>query len=203
MAFHADGNRAAVGLIYNLENLQGPVDAGDRHDAWYDLKMQDQVVLLGTYEESRGFERALDAAPYWKGGRMGWQAPANVSDETEAPDTWPTNVENVERMTVEEAAVEGKPQSASVLAAIIVPTVLGALFIACACWYGYCHCTRNKLDDELESFLHSLHELRHKLQVYHILTVDENTLFTRACRFQNIVSNSLNPPPPLFPPSLS
>jgi len=58
--------------------------------------MQDQVVLLGTYEESRGFERALDAAPYWKGGRMCWQAPANVSDENEAPDTWPTSVENVE-----------------------------------------------------------------------------------------------------------
>jgi len=28
VAFHADGNRAAVGLIYNLENLQGPVVRG-------------------------------------------------------------------------------------------------------------------------------------------------------------------------------
>ena len=134
---------------------------------------------------------------------MCWQAPANVSAETEAPDSWPTSVENVERKTVEEAAAERKPQSAPVLAAIIVPTMLGALFVACACWYGYCHCTRNKLDDELESFLHSHHELRHKLQVCHILTVDENTLFTHACRSQNIVSNSPNPPPPLFPPSLS
>jgi len=33
------GDRAALVLTYNLENLQGPVDTGDRRDAWNDFKI--------------------------------------------------------------------------------------------------------------------------------------------------------------------
>jgi len=63
VAFRADGDRAALGLTCNLENLQGPVDTGDGRDAWNDFKMQDYIAPLGTYEETRGFERAIDAMP--------------------------------------------------------------------------------------------------------------------------------------------
>jgi len=162
VAFHTNGERAALGLTYNLENLQGPVGAGDGRDAWNDLKMQDHIVLLGTYEQSRGFERAIGAVPYWKGGRMDWDAPPDDFADAKVPDTAPTIVE---RVTIQKGVVETKWWSASALASVVVPTVLGVLVMVCSGWYGYRRCTGTKRDEEIESFVLSLYELRDKLQI--------------------------------------
>jgi len=197
VAFRADGERAALGLTYNLENLQGPVDAVDGRDAWNDLKMQDNIVLLGTYEQSRGFERAIGAVPYWKGGRMGWDAPPGDFADAKIPDTAPTIVE---RVTVQKWVVETKSWSVSALASVVVPTVIGVLVMVCSGWYGYRHCTSTKHDEENESFVLSLHELRDKLQVWHshvVITRSNHTCHSRtSLRISG--SNHEAPPPSLF-----
>jgi len=202
VAFRANGDRAALGLTYNLENLQGPVDTGDRRDAWNDFKMQDHIVLLGTYEGSRGFERAIGAVPYWKGGRMGWDVPPNDFDDARISDT-PLTI--VERVTVQEVVVQNKVLSVSALANIVVPTVLGVLMVVCTVWYGYRHCTGTKRDDEIESFIRNVHELRDKLQVCrsHVVVMKKRLLSTHA-HLQKTLDLTIRPPPlpslPIRPP---
>jgi len=155
-------------------------------------------VLLGTYEESCGFERAIDAVPYWKDGRMGWDAPPDGFDDARIPDT-PLTI--VERVTVQEVVVENKSLLVSALASIVVPTVLGVLMVVCSVWYGYRHCTGTKRDDEIESFVRNLNELRDKLQVCrsHVLIMKKRLLSTHA-HLQKTLDLTISPLPfPLCP----
>ena len=68
VSFDANGERAPLGLTYNLENIQGPALSGitdtlTQDATWQDFKFEDHVVLLGAYEERSGFVRASAAVP--------------------------------------------------------------------------------------------------------------------------------------------
>jgi len=152
VSFDADGERASLGLTYSLENIQGATQ-------------HDHVSHLGTYEESRGFKREIGALPYWKGGRMGWDAPVDGFEDVQPP-ALPTIID---RVTIQKVLVEKKAWSASALITIMVPTIVGVLVSVWCCWYGHRHCTKITLDDEQESFNLSVRDLRQTLQVCHTI----------------------------------
>ena len=62
VSFDEKGERDSIGLVYSLENLQGPSNSSAQasasrhaHPSWEGAASEDQWVILGTYEESRGY----------------------------------------------------------------------------------------------------------------------------------------------------
>ncbi len=157
VSFDEKGERDALGLVYTLENLQGPtLPASDAaasrrtDESWEGFVFADHWRVLGTFEESRGFEAAEGVVPYWPGGLQSWSAPPDrFNDEAPAP-----------QPVIKEVYVKGGFN----WVAVSVPVGVCVLLLLFVSYWLWRH-TKMKMDQDEESMRLSTKQLR---QILHI-----------------------------------
>jgi len=128
--------------------------------------MKENFVTLGTYEDSRGFERDAQVVPYWPGGLRSWTAPLDGFQDPGPP------------IIVQEVIAGNKFGTVQMLITIGVVAVL--LFLAGLWVWKY---RTLKLDAEEESMRQSTDELREMLQMTkehgYVLSTEANVAWGR------------------------
>ena len=168
LSVSCQGERDTFGLVYTLENLQGPelpAEAARRteDESREGFDFASHWRVLGTYEESRGFEAAEGVVPYWPGGLRGWEAPHDRFNDEDPPAAAPEPVVKevyVERETVVEGGLNG-----TLAVAVAVPVGVCFLLLLLVSYRLWRHTKKMKLDQDEESMRVSTQQLRQILQI--------------------------------------
>mgnify|MGYP001202752906 CR=1 FL=1 len=130
VSFNKYGERDSFGITYVLENAQAPPVAGaSRRGADEEqFLLKDYWVNLGTYEDSRGFERSEGATPYWPGGLRSWVAPPDRVNMPEGEGIM--GGMGTPAVVVQEVFVES-PTSKTVVIVVRVAAVVLLLLLCC------------------------------------------------------------------------
>ena len=171
VSFDEKGERDSFGLVYTLENLQGPAlsttqsSTSRRHDdhfhSWQGFVFTDHWRILGTFEESHGFIKSSEGVkPYWPGGLRGWSAPPDRFKDEEARET-PAPITVVKEV---EVYVERASWGLNDTLAVSVPAGLCFLLLIFVSYRLWRH---TELDQAEESMRVSTKELRQILQITH------------------------------------
>ena len=131
---NATGDRLADGLQLRVQSVGANLGGAAFGSVdWSTVRLSSQVV--GHFEDGVGFIPAAGATPTWPGGRVSWAAPSDGS---------------------------GGGRNGAILAAIIVPIVVGVPLVAAAAW---CACRRADEDEADRRLRAKVAELRAELGI--------------------------------------